>query len=38
VALTDAVAATRRDLIRRVTAIELIIDVAIGENSDLRYR
>jgi uncharacterized membrane protein YccC len=29
---------TRRDLIRRVIALELIIDEAIGETSDLRYR
>jgi hypothetical protein len=29
---------TRRDLIRRVIALEPIIDEAIGESSDLRYR
>jgi uncharacterized membrane protein YccC len=29
---------TRRDLIRRVIALEPIIDEAIGETSDLRYR
>src|SRR5258705_12848247 len=29
---------TRRDLIRRVIALELIIDEAIGETSGLRYR
>jgi uncharacterized membrane protein YccC len=29
---------TRRDLIRRVIALEPVIDEAIGETSDLRYR
>src|SRR5260370_41307660 len=29
---------TRRDLIRRVIALDPVIDEAIGETSDLRYR
>jgi uncharacterized membrane protein YccC len=34
----DETRSARRDLIRRVIAIEPVIDEAIGETSDLRYR